>query len=170
MKIDILELINGKKDKMEIHTEISRDKFNFNDKEMTFLGPIRFSGVMKKKKDSYVLKGICEVILTCPCDRCLDEAVLNLKFEIEQQYSTEELGLDVKLIVNNVIDLYEVVEEYLYLNIPLQIICSPSCKGLCSYCGVNLNKEQCKCSDEVEGEVSEQEIDPRFLKLKSLFK
>ena len=48
-----------------------------------------------------------------------------------------------------------------YLHTPMKIVCSEKCKGLCTHCGSNLNITQCNCS--------ENEIDPRFESLKSLF-
>ena len=49
----------------------------------------------------------------------------------------------------------------------LQVICKEDCKGLCQECGANLNRETCSCSQIAN---DEDEIDPRFAKLKDIFK
>jgi uncharacterized protein len=46
----------------------------------------------------------------------------------------------------NRLSLDEYVYENLVVNIPMQIFCRDECRGLCSGCGVNLNRETCKCS------------------------
>jgi uncharacterized protein len=65
------------------------------------------------------------------------------------------------LLESSVLDLAPILEEEITLNLPLQVICSESCKGLCPKCGADLNKETCTCSDE--------RIDPRLEALKNLF-
>ncbi len=42
------------------------------------------------------------------------------------------------------------IYENLIVNIPMQISCRDDCKGLCSVCGRNLNRESCVCSGTVD--------------------
>lgn len=51
------------------------------------------------------------------------------------------------------------IYENLIVNIPMKITCREDCRGLCSGCGVNLNREACKCAPET---------DARWNKLKGL--
>ena len=44
------------------------------------------------------------------------------------------------------IDLAPMVMEYLILEIPIQPICRPECKGLCPVCGADLNTAPCEHS------------------------
>lgn len=59
-------------------------------------------------------------------------------------------------------DLSEFVAEQLGLAIPIKKLCKEDCKGLCSVCGADLNKEQCKCNRD--------SIDPRLEQLKKFKK
>ncbi len=43
------------------------------------------------------------------------------------------------------IDLSEMLRQEIILHFPPVSVCSESCKGLCSHCGTNLNKETCEC-------------------------
>lgn len=43
-----------------------------------------------------------------------------------------------------------IAQEYLLLSIPIQILCSMECKGLCAECGANLNLNPCNCSSKSE--------------------
>jgi uncharacterized protein len=40
--------------------------------------------------------------------------------------------------------------ENLIVNIPMRIVCSEDCRGLCPKCGVNLNEESCNCPPAVD--------------------
>jgi uncharacterized protein len=42
------------------------------------------------------------------------------------------------------------ISENLIVNIPMQILCSDDCKGLCPQCGVNRNHESCKCGETTD--------------------
>ena len=58
------------------------------------------------------------------------------------------------------IDLKPLIREYFQLDIPINPVCKPDCKGLCPVCGNDLNISNCD-HDEIEG-------DPRFSVLKTL--
>ncbi len=47
-----------------------------------------------------------------------------------------------------VIDIEELIKEQIYLNMPMQNICSSSCQGRCPGCGVNLNIAECRCEKD----------------------
>jgi uncharacterized protein len=51
------------------------------------------------------------------------------------------------------------IYENLVVNIPMRILCSETCKGLCPVCGANLNEETCSC---------EPQADPRWEGLRGL--
>ena len=36
------------------------------------------------------------------------------------------------------------------LELPMNLLCSEECRGLCPHCGKNLNREKCACRDEEE--------------------
>ncbi|MDM7934363.1 MAG: DUF177 domain-containing protein, partial [Methanothrix sp.] len=58
-----------------------------------------------------------------------------------------------------VVRLGDFIISELVLALPLRFICTEGCRGLCSGCGVNLNRETCRC--EASG-------DPRMKKLADL--
>lgn len=47
---------------------------------------------------------------------------------------------------NMTIDISDFVRQEIILHFPLIPVCSKSCKGLCPYCGSNLNDTLCACS------------------------
>lgn len=50
------------------------------------------------------------------------------------------------------IDISKPLRDMVHVEITLDVICDPSCKGLCLECGTNLNKSSCNCSKEKEKE------------------
>ena len=59
-------------------------------------------------------------------------------------------------------DLLRMVEEQIYLELPLKPVCSEGCKGLCPQCGTNRNVTECGCRSE--------SLDPRLAPLLGLRK
>jgi uncharacterized protein len=41
--------------------------------------------------------------------------------------------------------LADILAEQVNLALPMKVICSSDCRGLCPHCGANLNNEECRC-------------------------
>jgi uncharacterized protein len=46
--------------------------------------------------------------------------------------------------------LEDVLREQVLLAVPIKLLCREDCKGLCPYCGGNLNFETCNCAAPVD--------------------
>jgi hypothetical protein len=46
---------------------------------------------------------------------------------------------------DNVLDMTEVIEQYIALSLPMKLVCRPDCKGICLVCGTDLNTSSCDC-------------------------
>ncbi|MBM3459685.1 MAG: DUF177 domain-containing protein [Armatimonadetes bacterium] len=44
-----------------------------------------------------------------------------------------------------ILDLDELIRQWIVCGLPLRTLCSEECAGLCSTCGVNLNDGRCRC-------------------------
>lgn len=97
------------------------------------------------------------------CGRCLTPLAIPLHTKFAELYALSQRHVtDSGLILpeDGHIDLEPLAREYLILEIPINNICKPTCKGLCPVCGENLNKIDCGHHP--------QEIDTRFSVLKNL--
>jgi len=80
------------------------------------------------------------------CVRCLNEFVFPLEWEITELYafnrkSESESGL---LVPDDAhIDLAPLMREYALLEVPINPLHDPECKGLCIECGQDLNVNDC---------------------------
>ena len=75
------------------------------------------------------------------CTRCLEPADISLTFDVEDEYfptidilsglplprNPDTLMLD----ENHVLDLSEVLEQYLVMSVPMKVLCHPDCAGIC---------------------------------------
>ena len=55
---------------------------------------------------------------------------------------------------SQMLDLSDVMRQYLLTSEPLKVLCREDCKGICPECGVDLNVDGCKCS--------QAQVDPRW--------
>jgi uncharacterized protein len=118
------------------------------------------------------VQGRIRTALSLQCARCLKEFILPIEADfaecfVLQQYAPpdedKELlrdDMDVSFLPEGGIELKDIVEEQIWLNIPMKPLCHDGCKGLCSTCGTDLNCGECGC-DRWHG-------DPRFAVLKSV--
>ena len=103
------------------------------------------------------------IVLASECVRCLTPLILQLHtqftelYAISQRHATES-GLI--LPEDGHIDLEPIARECIILEIPINPICKPDCRGLCPVCGENRNEIDCGHRNE--------EIDSRFSSLKNL--
>jgi uncharacterized protein len=58
--------------------------------------------------------------------------------------------------------LEDVLKEQILLTLPVKLVCSADCKGLCPHCGRNLNVESCDCVTTIP--------DPRWSALEDIRK
>lgn len=114
----------------------------------------------------FLAHGKVNTILSLSCSRCLNEFFYKLDNEffvtLVQDINSKEFQEDQDIFVfsNDEADMSEFIEEAILVAIPLSPVCDRDCKGICPICGVDKNTVKCKCQEE--------EIDPRWEKLKNL--
>jgi uncharacterized protein len=125
----------------------------------------------KRIRETVFIDGSLETTITSNCCRCLEVTHLPVKinfrytFVPEKNRSKQEDELSAEYIEygyyqDDVIDLDALIFEQVMLQIPIKVLCTDSCKGLCPHCGINLNTANCGCHTEY--------IDERLAVLKKL--
>jgi uncharacterized protein len=126
---------------------------------------------LQRTSEGIEVKGSIRTAAALPCARCLKECIVPIVSEFKEyfilpKYAPQEEDkellhddLDISFLPEEGIELRDIVEEQIWLNIPLKTLCHDRCKGLCSICGADLNSGECGCD--------RQYSDPRFAALKS---
>jgi len=136
------------------------------------VAPVHLDFDIQKDKEKFRLVGTVRTELEQPCSRCLEpfrmpvDASFDLRFlpasemAADDEREVQDDDLDTSYYRDDQIDVNELLREQFYLALPMKPLCRDDCKGLCPYCGTNLNLEQCECQVRWE--------DPRLAGLKAL--
>lgn len=90
---------------------------------------------------------------TLECARCLNDFKYVLSWNLTELYAFNEKSVSESELIlpdDAHIDLQPLIREYALLEVPINPICKPTCKGLCSECGEDLNKNDCGHKDSAE--------------------
>lgn len=79
------------------------------------------------------------------CTRCLEET--EREYSVQVREGLDEDSEDGYPIVNDRIDLTKIIDDAVFMNMPISFLCREDCLGLCPECGGNLNKGECKCKN-----------------------
>lgn len=113
---------------------------------------------------SIFARGRLTTALGVDCSRCLEEAEVEVAFDVEAEYFPKidiATGLDLPapdddlaftIDANHELDLGEAVRQHLLLELPMQSVCRETCEGLCPRCGANLNEGPCRCEPDIADE------------------
>jgi uncharacterized protein len=106
-------------------------------------------------EDQFLLTGKYQTSFTTICHCCLSDFTRQSKqnFQIslvpqaifeKQVANGDSLNVDCYQTEEIVLDGY--FQTQFLIDIPFVIKCQKNCKGICSRCGINLNKKSCLCS------------------------
>lgn len=85
--------------------------------------------------------------LQLECVRCLDEYEQTISANFAELFAfryRRDAESELYIPEDGHIDLTPLARDYLVVEQPIKPVCRPDCKGLCSYCGVNLNETTCE--------------------------
>ena len=120
-------------------------------------GPVEVDCQVVLLKEYIQISGNIDATLESDCSRCLERFGEEIKknfrliyapepiFEDGEEVHLEYDDMDVGFYQEDGVDLRSVILESIFLDLPMTMICSQDCKGLCGYCGVNLNLSECTC-------------------------
>lgn len=118
---------------------------------------------VSRTSEGLLFRGQFQAYTAAICSRCLCDFDQLLKTDFTELYTFASHATDDTELVypeNGQVEFGPVVWEYLLLETPINPVCRPDCKGLCSICGNDLNIEVCNHEPDT--------IDPRLSVLKGL--
>ncbi len=119
-----------------------------------FTKDVVVEATLEKTGSQLFLKSTIHVVGSFECDRCITEfdTTLSPSYPMHYVSDSEEYGrfdpAEVQLLTpgQHMIDISEDVRQMILLSVPLKLLCSDTCAGLCPQCGKNLNTESCSCT------------------------
>ncbi len=130
-------LSNFKKTKnLVLEEEINPEDLDLDIGIMHFPDPLRLKVEAWKSENDLTVDAHIEGERSFTCSLCLEE--FNNLFEKDFTLHYDIKGRDSVTIDQDVRD--EIILEH-----PIRILCRPQCRGLCPFCGANLNEETCDC-------------------------
>lgn len=122
-----------------------------------FIGNVIAKLRLFRQLDKVFVKAELTTLIELECARCLNPVEIILKGAFENQYrplpktvkdTLDDIGIG--YYSGEYIDVSSDLRESLLLELPIKVLCSESCEGLCPCCGENLNKGKCDCHLESE--------------------
>ena len=120
-----------------------------------------FAELLEESGGQLHVSGSYTVEMVAQCDRCLARTPLPLKSTFDLYYrpasdvpQEEEVEIDAGEaeigFYEDGLELEEILQEQVLLALPMQRVCSETCKGICPSCGANWNETTCECKPEVD--------------------
>ena len=169
MQINLSELltVNGKSKQYEATLDMDKFRCNAGQFSVVHKQPVQIN-ITHTGNRKLIIDCECKLSVEFPCDRCLKPVIhqfeLSFDRDVDLEVTEEERleALDEQSYINGYnLDVDQLVYGELIVNMPMKVLCSDSCKGICNRCGINLNFESCHCDDT--------ELDPRMSVIRDIF-
>jgi uncharacterized protein len=170
---EFIDLSHIPSDGLKIQRKIHPNAWKIAETDWFSRGELEFEVSFRGNAQKAEVDGWFTAGITANCHRCLKSFPLDLKrtFHLTylaadpERFAKEEVELsgqelEVAYLEGEHLPLHEMIQEQIYLSMPMKFLCKQICKGLCVHCGGDLNEVECECPSE--------EIDPRWAKLKTV--
>ena len=169
MLISLSEIINTKDKVEQILAEIEMEKFIYEGSSYEFARKEPVSLTITNLGDRVVLiEGSVKLSIIILCSRCLKELEysmdISINKEVDFKLTKEERAKDLdeaNYISEYNLDVDILIKDEIIIGLPMSLLCSDECKGICMHCGTNLNEGSCDCDNTV--------LDPRMSAIRDIF-
>lgn len=130
------------------------------DRGLRLLADAVLTLAVKRAGKRYHLRGTLEAEVEVECGRCLTSYSIAVRpafdyYLVPRRHVEEWAEVEIddtakrEVEVDSMeLDLLHLAEEQVRLGVPMKLLCSENCQGLCLMCGADLNRERCRCSGE----------------------
>ena len=137
--------------------EIAENIGDIVDEEVSAVAPLTGRVRLIRTKRGIFVEARLQTTVRLACVRCLEEYLAPMPLIIREEFlPTVDVNTGVPLPEpkdeeyftideNHILDLSEVVRQYVLTTLPMQPLCRIDCAGLCPMCGQNLNYVRCTC-------------------------
>jgi uncharacterized protein len=170
---EVVDLSHIPPEGLKLERRINPNAWKIKERDWESRGELVFDLFLKGNAQKTVVRGDLSAGITAYCHRCLKplELALNRSFHLTYlapdpaRFAQDEVELtrdelEVAYLDSQYLRLHEMIREQIYLAVPMKLLCSVDCRGLCVHCGADLNTVECACPQE--------QTDPRWASLKAI--
>lgn len=152
--VDLADRLENPGESLPVSGTIEPGTYTVGERELSVPDGVAYDVVLTNAGDGILVTGMVRAQATAACDRCLEQATIEIAGEIEEYYLFEEpedaeayedgyelVGPD------RVIDISAAIFDAVVMDTPFVVLCREDCQGLCPVCGANLNEGQCGCAE-----------------------
>ena len=152
MRLNVNKLLHTPGVRQDFHFEMDLSDLEFGGR-YPVSRPVVVDGQVKNEAGVLVCELQADTTLSSVCDRCLDEfdqpKTISYSCVLAEEKQFEDND-DIVVLEQDEVDLTDLARTAFILDMDTKTLCSPDCKGLCGGCGVNLNREKCRCKKQVD--------------------
>ncbi len=144
IKVDVAPLLSAAGERRHYNALVTMEPIHRGEEEINFAGPVEVDVAIESvKRGVLYVEGDASGVLKLVCSRCLEGftaafgAPLSETFCVPLRVSDDE---ECYVIEGQEMDLGPVVEQAFLLALPMKIVHDEDCRGLCSICGTDLNR------------------------------
>ena len=159
LRIDVRELERGPR---SLRASLTAHQLNLDEGQVRISGEVSVHMTAERQSQGGVrLRGELGVKMELTCARCLEVLSHPLKAHFNQYYQSDahhslagEIALqkrdmEVGFFTGDFMDVSDIVHEQILLSLPMKPLCQEDCRGLCTVCGRNRNRDRCRCGPVV---------------------
>ena len=110
---------------------------------LTVCAPVSYDLVVKSVSGGALVEGKVATRLSGLCGRCLEP--------VEEEVNADNICLFLEIGDEEEMDISEDIRSEMLLALPMTLLCSDDCRGLCPVCGANRNRTVCGCEPPAAG-------------------
>lgn len=156
MRINVASLLGQKGASLKVQEKLPCDFVNSVPAVKRALSPIQAEITITNTGQGFLVGGEVEFAAALQCSRCLKPFNTKLRASFQEEYRSRprfEPGESSRdfweeeepPLAGNELDLTDLIEESVFMSIPMKTVCDPSCPGLCPVCGGVLAEQSCAC-------------------------
>jgi DUF177 domain-containing protein len=149
-------------DKVSLEVSLQPGEIDFTGDPIQQIGPLVCSGEVGRAGEEIRIAGSLQGVIEANCSRCLEPARNDVSrtfdlyfrerdkqmFDEDEEVELDEEDTSTAFFTGTQLAIGDVLREQVLLALPMKILCTPDCKGLCPTCGTNLNLSTCNCPKE----------------------
>lgn len=104
------------------------------------VAPVHYDLLAKAVSGGALVEGKVRTSVAGSCGRCLEP--------VTREIENSGVCLFYEAPEGDELDITEDVRAEMLVELPMNLLCTEDCRGLCPHCGVNLNHDNCSCNDD----------------------